>query len=103
MAATTLPPPVKQRKRRTQPRQAPRYRVLFHNDEITTMEFVIGVLRRFFNHDLVTATKIMLEVHYKGVGLAGTYPLEIAELKQQQTISAARPDFPLTVTIEPED
>ena len=102
MGSTTLPPPVKQSKRRVKVRQAPRYRVLFHNDEITTMEFVIMVLQRYFGHDLTSATTIMLEIHNKGVGQAGLYPLEIAELKRDQTVSAARPHYPLTVTLEPE-
>lgn len=80
---------------------APHWKVLFHNDDKTTMEFVVGVLMRFFGHDLMEAFRIMLEVHNTGIGIAGIYPKEIAELKMEQTISAARPTFPLMVTIEP--
>jgi ATP-dependent Clp protease adaptor protein ClpS len=45
--------------------------------------------------------RIMLTVHHTGLGLAGVYPLELAELKREQVISAARPRYPLRVTIEP--
>ena len=79
---------------------APLWKVLFHNDDVTTMEFVVEVLMRFFHHEEDAAVRIMLTVHRKGIGLAGVYPLEIAELKQEQVISAARPYFPLRVTLE---
>ncbi|MCC6574749.1 MAG: ATP-dependent Clp protease adaptor ClpS [Planctomycetes bacterium] len=82
-------------------RLAPLWKVLFHNDDKTTMDFVVGVLMKFFGHDIDKAMQIMLEVHNTGIGLAGTYPKEIAELKMEQCISAARPKFPLKVTIEP--
>jgi ATP-dependent Clp protease adaptor protein ClpS len=103
MSSPALPTHVKGTEAVTRPRQAPRYKVLFHNDEVTTMEFVIGVLQRFFGHDFIAATTIMLEVHHTGLGLAGTYPFEIAELKRDQTVSAARPHFPLAVTLEPDE
>ena len=82
-------------------RHAPQWKVLFHNDDHTPMDFVTAVLMRFFGHDQASALKIMLTVHHKGIGLAGVYPLELAELKQQQTLSAARPHYPLKVTLEP--
>lgn len=100
MSLTTLPARVRETATATKPRQAPLYKVLFHDDEITTMEFVIGILQQYFGHDFVSATTIMLEVHHTGLGLAGTYPFEIAELKRDQTVSAARPHFPLAVTLE---
>lgn len=84
--------------------RAPLWKVLFHNDDKTTMEFVVWVLMRYFGHDIEKAKKVMLEVHETGQGLAGVYPQEVAELKKDQTVSAARTQkFPLTVTIEPDE
>ncbi len=78
------------------------YRVLFHNDDYTTQEFVTGVLISVFNHDFETAHRIMLHVHMHGVGVAGIYPYEIAETKAQKTSALAREaGFPLLVTVEP--
>ena len=80
---------------------APMWKVLFHNDDQTPMEFVTAVLIRFFGHQPAQAHAIMMTVHKRGIGLAGVYPLELAELKQSQVISAARPHYPLKVTLEP--
>lgn len=80
---------------------APMWKVLFHNDDKTPMDFVTAVLMRFFGHSPQSAYRVMMTVHNKGIGLAGVYALEIAELKQQQVLSAARPHFPLKVTLEP--
>lgn len=84
--------------------RAPRlYRVLFHNDDYTTMEFVVDVLMRFFRRSATEATQIMLEVHTHGVGVAGTYTREVAETKVEQVTEAAHEEgFPLLLTIEPE-
>lgn len=79
----------------------PMWKVLLHNDDVTTMEFVMRVLIRFFGHNPEAAYRIMMTIHHKGIGLAGVYPMELAELKQEQVLSAARPHFPLRVTIEP--
>ncbi len=77
-------------------------RVLFHNDDYTTMEFVVDVLRRFFDKDPTEATRIMLMVHYTGVGVAGVYPAEIAETKAAQATEYARAhEYPLLITTEP--
>jgi ATP-dependent Clp protease adaptor protein ClpS len=82
--------------------QPPLYKVLLHNDDYTTMEFVIEVLRTVFHHDLDRATRIMLHVHQRGVGVAGTYPMEIAESKAEKVMSMAREaEFPLLCTVEP--
>lgn len=80
---------------------APMWKVLFHNDDVTPMDFVSAVLMRWFGHDAQAAHRIMMTIHNRGIGLAGVYPLELAELKQLQVISAARPQYPLHVTLEP--
>ena len=79
------------------------FRVLLHNDDYTTQEFVDWVLISVFNHDAESAHRIMMHVHMHGVGVAGIYPHEIAETKAQKTMSLAREaEYPLLVTIEPE-
>jgi ATP-dependent Clp protease adaptor protein ClpS len=77
--------------------------VLLHNDDFTSMEFVVDVLVRHFHKVVAEATRIMLEVHLKGVGVAGVYPRDQAETKiAQVTVEAEREGFPLLVTMEPE-
>ena len=94
--------PVKERKAATKKKYAPQWKVLFHNDERTSMEFVTWALMRFFALNSERAYQIMMEVHKTGIGLAGTYSQEVAELKMEQSISAARTrKYPLKVTIEP--
>jgi len=79
------------------------YKVLLHNDDYTTQEFVDFVLINVFNHDPDTAHRIMLNVHMRGVGVAGIYPWEIAETKAEKVTALARErEYPLLVTIEPE-
>jgi len=81
----------------------PLYKVLLHNDDYTTMEFVVEVLRTVFHHDSERAVRIMLNVHQRGVGVAGTYPREVAETKAEKVMSLARAaEFPLLCTVEPE-
>jgi ATP-dependent Clp protease adaptor protein ClpS len=78
------------------------YKVIMHNDDVTTMEFVTMILVAIFNKNAADALQIMLEIHNKGQGLAGVYALEHAELKVEQTHSMARSQkFPLTCSIEP--
>ena len=78
-----------------------RYKVLFHNDDYTTQEFVVWVLQAIFHHDEATATQIMLHVHRNGIGVAGVYPREIAESRVLQVEALAREhEFPLRVTME---
>jgi ATP-dependent Clp protease adaptor protein ClpS len=80
----------------------PLYRVLLHNDDFTTQEFVDWVLIEVFNHDAESAHRIMLHVHMHGVGVAGIYPFEVAETKARKTMALAREaEFPLLVTVEP--
>jgi ATP-dependent Clp protease adaptor protein ClpS len=84
--------------------QTPRlYKVVFHNDYYTTMEFVIEVLRVFFHKSETEATFIMLTVHKKGSAVAATYTRDVAETKVSQVMKHARErGMPLLVTAEPE-
>jgi len=80
-----------------------RYRVLFHNDDYTTMEFVVLVLMKFFHKTETEATHIMLSVHHKGHGVAGTYTKDVAETKVAQVHDYAKEHgMPLRLTAEPE-
>jgi len=79
------------------------YRVLLHNDDYTTMEFVVWVLQSVFNMSTDRAIQIMLNVHMQGTGVAGVYPFEVAEMKVEKTTALAREqEFPLLVTMEKE-
>jgi len=79
------------------------YKVLLHNDDFTTMEFVVELLRTLFRHGEHQAMTIMLHVHHHGVGVAGVFPREIAETKAEKAMALARAaEFPLLVTCEPE-
>ena len=78
------------------------FKVLLHNDDYTTMEFVVEVLESVFNMPENQAIQVMLNVHVQGVGVAGIYPFEIAEMKVEKTTAMAREqEFPLLCTIEP--
>jgi len=84
--------------------EPPMYKVLFHNDDYTTMEFVVSALITVFHHDEASAWRIMMHVHTNGVGVAGVFTREVAETKVAQTTALARKhEFPLEVTIEPAD
>lgn len=85
-------------------KQPPMYRVLLHNDDYTTREFVVEILRTIFRKSEQEAVEIMLHVHHNGVGTAGVYTYEIAEMKVRSVeAQAARREFPLMLSIEPED
>jgi ATP-dependent Clp protease adaptor protein ClpS len=80
-----------------------RYQVLFHNDDYTTMEYVVEVLRRFFHKTETEALHIMLTVHKKGKAIAGVYPRDVAETKVAEVMQDARENgHPLLLTAEPE-
>lgn len=80
------------------------YRVIIHNDDITTFEFVIRILVKVFETSYARATKIAFETHYKGSSYVATLPLQEAKDKVFQAQFAARQEgFPLTFSIEPED
>ena len=79
------------------------FRVLMHNDDYTTMEFVVVVLMTVFHHSEPSAVSVMMRVHQKGVGLAGVYPYEVAEARLQKVTRLAREhEFPLRCSMEPE-
>jgi ATP-dependent Clp protease adaptor protein ClpS len=79
------------------------YKVLILNDDYTPMEFVVLVLEHFFNKDREAATRIMLHVHQKGVGICGVYTFEVAETKVAQVMDFARQhQHPLQCTMEKE-
>lgn len=82
-------------------REPRRYKVLLHNDDYTTMEFVVFVLKVIFNKNEAEATHIMLTVHEKGIGVCGVYTSEIAETKVALVHKMARKEgYPLKCTME---
>ena len=77
------------------------YTVILLNDDYTPMDFVITVLRRFFNKNEEEANKIMLDVHEKGSGVAGVFTLEVAEMKVMQVNQFAQGNqHPLKCTLK---
>jgi len=77
------------------------FKVLMHNDDYTTMEFVVEVLREIFSKSAIEAEKIMLTIHFQGVGYCGTFPHAIAETKVDQArLKARKAGFPLRCTLE---
>lgn len=90
---------LRERKETRRPRL---YKVLLHNDDFTTMDFVIEVLVRYFRKSRVEATRIMLEVHHRGIGVAGIFTYEVAETKVAQVTAEARQHgMPLKCTVDP--
>ena len=88
-------------KTRTKTRQPELFRVILHNDDYTTMEFVVRVLETVFNKAAPDAYRIMLQVHHDGHGVCGSYPFEIAETKVETVHDMARQEgFPLRASIE---
>ncbi len=91
---------LKEREKTDKPRL---WKVVFHNDDFTTQEFVVEVLMRFFGHDRTGATRVMLLVHHTGAGIAGVYTREVAETRvRQATEYAETAQHPLLITMEPE-
>ena len=89
---------VKQRPKTKKPSM---YKVLMLNDDYTPMEFVVHVLERFFQKSRDEATRIMLHVHRRGVGVCGVFTYEVAETKVTQVMDLARQNqHPLQCTIE---
>jgi ATP-dependent Clp protease adaptor protein ClpS len=81
----------------------PLYKVVLHNDDFTTMDFVVYVLRTIFHRNDAEAFTIMLKVHTEGIGVAGVYTYEIATMKAEKALSVARAhEYPLLCTVEEE-
>ena len=79
------------------------WRVLLHNDDYTTQEFVVWVLQTIFQKPYTEAFTIMMSVHQSGLGVAGVYTHEVAETKLRTTMETAEAhEYPLLVTMEPE-
>jgi len=77
------------------------YKVLLHNDDYTTMEFVVFILMSVFHRSETDAVHIMLHVHKNGVGVAGVYTYEVAETRTRQVEELARQhEFPLRSSLE---
>jgi ATP-dependent Clp protease adaptor protein ClpS len=86
---------------RTRTKKPSPYKVLMLNDDYTPMEFVVLCLQRFFRMDMEDATRVMLHVHQKGVGVCGIFSYEVAESKVSQVIDFARQNqHPLQCTLE---
>ena len=83
------------------PKEPPMYRVLLHNDDYTTMEFVVEVLQTVFHKSSMEATRIMLLVHRSGIGVCGIFTAEVAETKVELVLHLAkRSGFPLRCSME---
>lgn len=81
----------------------PLYKVLLHNDDFTTMDFVVFILVQVFHKSEEEAIQIMLAVHHQGVGVAGVYTYEIAETKVNQVHNLAKAhEYPLLCSLEEE-
>ena len=88
---------------KTQPKtqRPPMYKVLLLNDDFTPMEFVVHVLQRFFKMSIEDATRVMLHVHQRGVGVCGIFTYEVAETKVSQVMDFAKQhQHPLQCTLE---
>lgn len=88
-------------KTRVQTRKPSLYKVLLLNDDYTPMEFVVHVLQRFFRMSMEDATRVMLHVHQRGVGVCGIFTYEVAETKVTQVMDFAKQhQHPLQCTLE---
>lgn len=79
------------------------FKVILHNDDFTTMDFVVFVLEYVFSRSEAEAVTVMLSVHNSGKGVAGIYPYEIANMKSQKAMNLAKSrEYPLLCTVEEE-
>ena len=93
---------VTRKKSELAPKKPRLYRVLMHNDDYTTREFVVWVLASVFQTDESEAVRIMLHVHQTGVGVAGVYTREVAETKVRTVEQLAKEhEYPLMLSMEP--
>lgn len=85
-------------------KEPPMYRVIYINDNITTMEFVVETLVTIFNHTPESAEAVTLKIHEEGAGTAAVLPYEMAEQKGVEVTQLARNNgFPLQIKLEPEE
>jgi len=92
-------------KTRTKPKLQPPslWKVILHNDDYTTQEFVVWILETIFRKPEPEAVRVMLDVHRRGKGVAGIYPYDVADTKIAQVKSVAEQhEFPLLCTLEPD-
>ena len=90
------------KKKREPPKSPPMFKVIYHNDDFTPMEFVTWTLMEFFNKTEIDANSITFEVHKFGHAVAGVYDYQLAEQKIWEVIESAKEnDFPLRLTGEP--
>ena len=88
---------------KTRAQRPPLYKVLLHNDDYTTQEFVVWILETVFNKPQPEAVAVMMRVHQSGLGIAGIYTRDVAETKVNATRRLAEQhEYPLLVTMEPE-
>ena len=84
-------------------KQPPKYVVIFMNDDFTSMDFVVEMLKKYFGYDMMKAINIMMEVHTNGNGIVGVYPKDIAETKVECVMNEARKrEFPFLCIAAPE-
>ena len=94
---------IKERKK-TIYKEPRRYKVIIHNDDFTTMDFVVKVLRDIFFMNEQDAETLMMQVHNTGQAVVGIYSYDIAQTKSQKAIKMARENgFPLRLSVKPED
>ncbi|WP_456432413.1 ATP-dependent Clp protease adaptor ClpS [Nitratifractor sp.] len=99
-----MPKTVETPRSETELREPPLYRVILHNDDYTTMDFVVEVLRSIFHKSPEEAETIMWTVHKQGRAVCGVYTFEIAQTKAEQVKRMARAnEFPLLATIEQDE
>lgn len=91
-------------KERPQTRRPPMWKVILHNDDYTTQEWVVYVLKEYLHKDHAEAVRLMFTVHHNGHAIVGLYSRDIAETKVAQITDASRSEgYPLLCTCEPED
>lgn len=84
-------------------REPGKFKVVFCNDDVTPMEFVIVLLMQIFKHSQESAMEVTMKVHHTGSAIAGIYPFEIAEQKEHDATTIARNNgYPLIIKVEPE-